>query len=457
MKTLRHPASFRDPSGFIFIEDSVVFRQINQCYRKNYDYLMSSGLYETLAGQNLIIPHIEAPYMKVESPEAYKVIKPEPLSFISYPYEWCFGQLKDAALLTLRIQRKALEFEMALKDASAYNIQFWNGKPVLIDTLSFDRYTAGSPWIAYRQFCQHFLAPLSLMKYRDIRFGQLLRVYLDGIPLDFASSQLPLRSRFSLSLYSHIHLHAKYQQSFADKTSDSETKKISRLGILGIIDSLESGIKRLEWQTPDTEWGDYYDDTNYSEAAFDHKKRLIDEYLEMAHPGIVFDMGANTGEFSRLASERGIQTISFDIDPVAVEKNYQNSIRNKDTCILPLLLDLTNPSPGLGWAHEERSSLMERGPADMLLALALIHHLAISNNLPFIHIAKYFATLGDNIIIEFVPKEDSQVQRLFTTRKDIFSTYHQDSFEKAFKTYFDIKEMAKIEGSHRVLYLMEKR
>jgi len=456
MKTSRHPASFRDPSGFIFVEDGVVYRQINNCYRENYEHLMDSGLYESLSSQNLIIPHIEVNYAQIESPEAYKVIKPESLSFISYPYEWCFSQLKDAALLTLHIQRKALEFEMTLKDASAYNVQFWNGKPVFIDSLSFDRYTPGSPWIAYKQFCQHFLAPLSLMKYRDIRFNQLLKGYLDGIPLDFASSQLPLRTYFRVSLYSHIHLHAKYQKSFADRTAALETKKISMIGLLGILDSLESTIKRLEWQIPDTEWGNYYDNTNYSKDSFDSKKELIDKYLEMVHPRLVFDLGANTGEFSKIASRKGIQTISFDIDPVAVEKNYQNCGRDKEKCILPLILDLTNPSPSLGWAHEERSSLLKRGPADMLFALALIHHLAISNNLPFIHIARYFAGLGSYLIIEFVPKEDSQVQRLFSTREDIFPDYHQDSFEKAFAMYFNLKEVTEIGGSCRVLYLMEK-
>ncbi|GAI82895.1 unnamed protein product, partial [marine sediment metagenome] len=376
------PSSFRDPSGFLFLRDGLIHRQVNTVYKENYDHLINSGLYKTLVDAELLIPHDEADVGYAKSDKAYKIIKPELIPFISFPYEWCFSQLKDAALTTLKIQRTSFNFGMSLKDCSTYNIQFRKGKPIFIDTLSFEKYRQGQPWVAYRQFCQHFLAPLALMSYKDIRLNQLFRVYIDGVPLDLTSSLLPFRSRFVFSLLSHLYLHAKSQKHFADKPIDMSCHKMSRMGFLGLIDNLESTIKKLKWTPRGTEWADYYQDTNYSSGALHHKKQIVAEFLDKINPKSVWDLGANVGIFSRIASDKGIQTISFDIDPAAVEKNYLECVERNETNILPLLLDLTNPSPGIGWENQERTSLLERGSADTVLALALIHHLAISNNLP---------------------------------------------------------------------------
>jgi len=451
------PSSFRDPSGFVFWQDGSVYRQINTAYKDNYDRLMESGLHKALVEKGLIIPHEEVALRSAAPQLAYKVIRPEQIAFVSYPYEWSFSQLKDAALTTLDIQKRALESGMSLKDCSAYNMQFVKGKPVFIDTLSFEKYNEGSPWVAYRQFCQHFLAPLALMSYRDVRLGQLFRTHLDGIPLDLASPLLPFRTRFSFSLLSNIHLHARSQTHYADKRIDTRRPKLSRLGFIGIIDSLESGIKGLKWNPGGTEWGDYYQDTNYSAQAFQHKKQVVAEFLEAINPSSVWDLGANTGIFSRIASDKGIRTISFDIDPAAVEKNYLECRRRNETSILPLLSDLTNPSPGIGWQNEERMSLAERGPADAALALALIHHLAISNNTPFAKIAEFFASICGSLIVEFVPKSDSQVQRLLATREDIFVSYTQQAFESEFARQFMLERSQSVAGSERILYLMRRR
>jgi ribosomal protein L11 methylase PrmA len=451
----RIPGSFRDPSGFVFWHDGVVYRQINMVCRENYDRLMSSGLYDRLVADGLIVPHEETPGDESRSVEAYKVIRPERVPFISYPYEWCFSQLKDAALTTLRIQKTALEFGLSLKDCSAYNIQFLRGKPVFIDTLSFESYREGRPWVAYRQFCQHFLAPLALMRYTDIRLNQLSRTYIDGVPLDLVSRLLPWRTKFAFGLLSHIHLHAKSQQHYADKAVNIETAKMRRRSFEGLIDHLETTVDGMTWRPQGTEWADYYDATNYSSGAAQHKQQLVSEFIVEADPWMVWDLGANVGRFSRLASDRNIDTVAFDIDPAAVEKNYLDS-RNGETHLLPLLLDLTNPSPGLGWGHEERMSLLERGPVDLVMALALIHHLAISNNVPLEQLARFFSRVGQWLIMEFVPKSDSQVQRLLATREDIFSNYNQSAFEQAFERYFTIRRSVQVEGSERTLYLMHK-
>ncbi len=448
--------SFRDPSGFLFFQDSSIYRQVNIRYRQDYDYLTDSGLYQALVDSELLVSHDELGTDHAKTDSAYKILKPEVIPFISYPYEWCFSQLKDAALTTLEIQKRALDFGMTLKDSSAYNIQFVKGRPILIDTLSFERYREGQTWVAYRQFCQHFLAPLALMSYTDVRLSQLFRVHIDGIPLDLACSLLPFRTRFRFSLLSHIHIHAHSQKRFADKTLNTSGRKMSLRAFCGLIDNLESAIRKLKWRPRGTEWANYYEDNNYSTEAFDEKKQLVAEFLDKINPEIVWDLGANTGPYSRIASNKGIQTISFDIDPAAVEKNYLECVRKRETNILPLLLDLTNPSPNIGWQNQERMSILERGPADSVLALALIHHLAISNNLPFKRIADFVSKFCNSLIIEFVPKSDSQVQRLLATREDVFPEYTQQAFESAFGQYFTIQDPVKIGDSERTLYLMRK-
>ncbi|HZM24173.1 MAG TPA: hypothetical protein VFC02_20675, partial [Anaerolineales bacterium] len=241
------PASFRDPSGFLFSRGGVLYRQVNRVYEQEYIRLFESGLYEKLVRARLLIPHVEVDQAPAEPESAYKVIQPERAPFISYPYEWSFSQLKDAAVVTLSIQRRALKLGMSLKDASAYNIQFVRGKATLIDTLSFETYKEGQPWVAYRQFCQHFLAPLALMALKDVRLNQLLRVYIDGLPLDLASALLPVKSRLNFGLLTHIHVHASAQKRYAGEEIKSRGGAMSKQAMIGLIDNLEATIKKLAW------------------------------------------------------------------------------------------------------------------------------------------------------------------------------------------------------------------
>lgn len=449
--------SFRDPTGFIFLKKGVVYRQINKVYQKNYEHLIKSGLYEKLVDYRLLIPHKETSLrLSTENGTIYKIIKPEPISFISYPYEWSFSQLKDAALLTLKVQKVALDYGMSLKDSSAYNIQFHEGKPVLIDTLSFEKYEEGKPWVAYKQFCQHFLAPLALMALKDIRLGQLLRYYLDGIPLDLTWSLLPLTKYFKFPLYIHIFLHAKSQSFFTSVRTARKYRKLSKLGFFALIDSLESAIGNLKWNIDKSQWSNYYTDIHYSSSSLDHKKLIVKKMINNISPKYVWDLGANTGLFSRIAAEKGANVVSFDIDPLTVEKNYLESLAKNETKILPLIIDLTNPPPSQGFALEERMSLIERGPADLVLALALIHHLAISNNTPLSLLSDFFQKIGKWLIIEFVPKNDAMVKQMLLSRRDIFVGYDQANFEREFSKNFRILEKVKIKKSKRAIYLMKR-
>ncbi|MCX7017045.1 MAG: class I SAM-dependent methyltransferase [Candidatus Sumerlaeota bacterium] len=450
------PGSFRDPSGFVFAQDGELFRQVNQSYRAHYARLMDSGLCEELNRAGLLIPHEEVEGDVSASPEAYRILRPQLIPFVSYPYEWCFGQLRDAALATLDIQRRALDHGMTLKDASAYNVQFQNGRPVFIDTLSFETYQPGAPWVAYRQFCQHFLAPLALMRHTDARLGQLFRIFLDGVPLDLASRLLPWKTRLHPWLLLHLHLHARSQRHFANRKAEAAPRRpMSLRGMRGLIDNLASTIRGLRWEPKGTEWADYYEATNYAADAMAHKQRIVERWIDRIDPPTIWDLGANTGVFSRLAAKPGREVVAFDIDPAAVERNYQQCVRDGQRNILPLVLDLTNPSPGIGWSNEERAPLAERGPADLTLALALVHHLAISHNLPFGHIADGLSRMGRRLIVEFVAKEDSQAQRLMAGRDYTFPNYTRQAFEAHFRERFHIRDIAPIPGTQRILYFME--
>jgi len=289
----------------------------------------------------------------------------------------------------------------------------------------------------------------------DVRLSQLLRVYIDGIPLDLASQLLPSKTRFNFGLLTNIHLHAGAQKRYSGADVKTRAGTMSKQAMTGLIESLDSAIRKLEWKPGGTEWGNYYDITNYSDAAFEHKKQLIGEWSAKVKPSLIWDLGANNGVFSRVAGGTGAYVVSSDIDPTAVEQNYRQIKSEKTENILPLLLDLTNPSPAIGWSNDERDSFGARGPADMVLALALIHHLAISNNVPLPQLADFFAKIGNWLVIEFVPKSDSQVQKLLVSREDIFPDYTREGLETAFKKRFNILEAVPVSESERVLYLME--
>ena len=449
-------SSFRDRSGFLFYYENEIYRIINFSYKKQYEKFMNSELYQKLEEKNLIITHSEIENLDIDC-DYYKIIKPEKIPFISYPYEWSFSQLKDAALLTLRIQKAAMKYGMTLKDGSAFNIQFHNGHPIFIDTLSFEIYEEGQIWKPYKQFCQHFLAPLALISKKDVRLNLLSKTFIDGIPIDLAAKLLPKTTFGNFGLMAHIHAHAKSQKHYEDKDAKIKQKTLSKRSFEGLIESLKSSIEKMTWNVDNTEWGDYYSDTNYTEKSFEEKKQFISLTIDQVKPKLVWDMGANTGVFSRLASTKGINTISYDIDPLAVEKNYLLSSQNSEQNILPLILDLTNPSSGIGWNHDERMSIIQRGPADMVFALALVHHLAISNNVPLNKLAEFFSQISKFLIIEFVPKSDSQVKRLLLTREDIFENYDEKNFEIEFSKFFKIINSKKILDSERTIYIMENK
>jgi hypothetical protein len=456
-KTFTSGLSYRDPSGFVFEESGIIYRQVNKNFQEHFDYFIKSGCYERLVKTGLLIPH-ETLQDPPRTSEGYLVLKPERIPFISYPYEWSFDMLKDAALLTLRLLREALAHDMILKDASPYNIQWYKGRLVLIDSLSFEKYDEQQPWIAYRQFCESFLAPLMLMHYRAHPLQQLLLAWPEGIPLDITSSLLPWRTRLSLHSYLHIHLHA----NISGRKNRTADKKIifSRKKLLDLVTSLEVLLNRLHLKDRESTWSGYYDEVSTRGEYLEHKKRIISSWLLRSESiKMAIDLGANEGIFSNLLAVRNIQTIAADFDPYCINRLYLRVKKEAQKNIQPLVLDISNPSPSIGFNNEERLSFLERLLtdrlwADLLLALGLVHHLTISKNIPFAKLARLFSKMGKTLVIEFIPKEDIKVKEMLAQKKDIYTHYDEANFESAFREHFSILNKEQIPGSNRVLYLM---
>ena len=457
---VRDPGSFRDPGGFVYRRDGRLYRQVGPLAIDDWQRFVASGLADRLIAAGRLIGHVEVGLEAAASPDARAVISPEEIPFISYPYEWTFHELQDAALLTLDIQAEALRDGWSLRDASAYNIQFRDGRPILIDSLSFEPYDEGRPWVAYRQFCEQFLAPLALMASRDVRLARLLRADPDGVPLDLAKRLLPWRSRLNFGLLAHIHLHANAQRQHAAADDDGKAATSARLDrrrLEALVANLRSTTAGLHWNPGSTEWSDYAANTSYSERATAHKLALVAELSGRVPGDSAIDLGANTGRYSRIVADSGKRVLAFDIDPAAADANYVALRTEGRGDILPLVLDLANPSPGAGWESEERRPLLARARADLVIALALVHHLAISRNVPFELLTELFARLGPWTIVEFVPKEDPMVRRLLATRRDVFPAYDIDHFRAAVEGRFAIEAETAIEDSPRTLFLLRRR
>lgn len=452
----RHASSFRDPSGFVTVRDGNVFRTITPKYFKQYQSLTDSGFYQKLFDNKLLIPHQE-----IRKDDSSIEIQPEKIGFITYPYEWSFSQYKHAALHTLKLQRYCLQHGYTLKDATAFNIAFHNGAPIFIDTLSFDFYEEGQPWRAYRQFLMHFLAPLVLAKYHGSDMLRLMVQYIDGVPLDKTVSLLPFSARFNAVLYSNLYLAAKYDKKYSNSENSSRKINVGKSALLKIIESLYEYIRTLELSEK-TEWKDYYQVTNYDDNSFELKKQLVREWTQKIGGKRILDMGGNDGTFSRVLQDTASEIVVMDIDPNAVDQNYLQVIRNKER-ILPVVCDLLNPSPGIGFGNSERTALLDRirdFGFDATLALALIHHLTLTGNVPFEMSAPLFASFSPYLIIEFPDRDDSWVKFLLDSKrefKDHFDFYNKTQFETDYGKYFDFVETQKIAGTERTLYLLKRK
>jgi 2-polyprenyl-3-methyl-5-hydroxy-6-metoxy-1,4-benzoquinol methylase len=449
-----HPSSFKDPSGFVFQAYGKNYRQVNKVYAENYELLTGSGLYGSLTEKKLLIPHAEIAENFTQSELFYKTLLPEQIHFISYVYEWSFDQLKDAALLTLRVLKIAVEHGMILKDATPFNIQFREGHPVFIDTLSFEKYDPAKPWIAYRQFCECFLFPLYLEHYLKTDIQKILSTYLEGIPVDVTAKLLPVKSSLNMGVWLHVYLQNNVKE---DKTGVGSQANFDKKKLDHLTEHLGSIITRFRInQGNQSTWSNYYRETILSQEYLLEKEKLFKEFIDAIAFSTVLDAGANDGYFSQILARKAAEVIAIDFDNQCINNLYRSIKKNNSKNILPLCIDITNPSPAVGFRNTERQSFIERAGFDLVTALALIHHLVLSKNIPVEDIAAFLAMVTHKfLIIEFVPLSDPKSQELIKNKTG-FHAYDETEFENAFANSFIWEKKQIIAGTGRILYLMRK-
>jgi ribosomal protein L11 methylase PrmA len=452
--TQLHPSSYRDPSGFLFYKDGTLYRQVNKSFAADFELFNSSGLYNELAAKELIVRHAVIQENLTQSAEWHTTIQPEFIPFISYPYEWCFDMLKEGALLTLEANRAAIQKGMILKDASAYNVQWHQGRMRFIDSLSFEKYDETKPWIAYRQFCEQFLAPLALMHFLKLPLHPLFMAWPEGIPVHIASKMLPFKSKLHLHSFLNLHLQSSVSSG---NSSQKKPASFTRNKMLNLLRSLEEAVRHYQLSMPTGVWSGYYLEARERADYVDRKKEIIESWLSHHNFKTAIDIGANEGIFSFILSNKAIETVSADFDHYSVNR-LLSEVKLKDVKnILPLCMDFSNPSSATGVNNEEHASFLSRTDFDLALGLAVIHHLAIGKNIPFDKIAKLFHQAGNTIFIEFVPKTDEKIQLMLQQKKDVYSWYNEESFVQAFQQLFETERRELIGNSGRILYRMKRR
>jgi len=454
--------SFRDPSGQVFARNGRIYRSIFEHGVKEFVAARDAGVYDKLIADGLLVSHEEVDFGDWAPAGTIFCLEHPRIPMVSYPWEWPFSFLKDAALIHLEAMEKLVPDGFWLRDASAFNIQYDGDRLRLIDTLSVGRRIPESPWVAYGQFCAHFLGPLSMGAYCDIRTFSLWRNYIDGFPLDLALKMLPFWRRYRPGILMHLTLHAR-AQGVADKKEDigrvKSTKKprVSDRGLTGIVHSLHKTIEGIKWKRTSEIWEEYGEIRTYQAEDVAKKSEYVDKVVKRLEPKVVWDLGANTGEFSLIAASHGAFVVSIDGDPACSEYLYQKVFSGKGVKgVLPLTMDLANPSPGLGWRSQERFSLEDRGPADLVLALALVHHLVFSCCVPLSLIAEWFGSLGNHLLVEFVPPSDPMVKKLLANRDEEHLPYDLDVFRSGFQRIFDFVDQTDLQNG-RSLFLCRRR
>ncbi|OGP59270.1 MAG: hypothetical protein A2V65_07775 [Deltaproteobacteria bacterium RBG_13_49_15] len=454
--------SFKDPFGSIYTINDSIYRSVLPAGIADFDAARHAGVHDRLIKSGLLIPH-ELVDAGDEAPEGTVYSLSHPcLPFVSYPWEWPFSMLKDAAILHLDVMEVLIPIGFWLRDASAFNVQYGGNGLILIDTLSIGKRMPGSPWVAYGQFCSHFLAPLSMAAYSDIRMMSLWRSYIDGFPLDLAIKALPFHRKYRIGLLMHLFLHARFQaraqkQKNLQNHSEGKKPKVSDRGLIGLVRSLRRAVSKINWNGFSKLWVDYESFRTYRAEDISKKSEFVDGVIHRLQPKMVWDFGANLGEFSQIAASAGSFVVSIEKEPACTELLYRE-IRQKKyrDRILPLTMDLANPSPGLGWNGRERLSLSDRGPADLILALALIHHLVLSAYVPFEHIARWFSSLARYLLVEFIPPTDTMVKKLLANRDEGHLPYSMESFRESFGKRFDFEDEFHLKNG-RMLFLCRKR
>ena len=456
------PGSFRDPESRVFYAGDEIYRALSKEGMEDFEALAESGLLED--------PRIVRTERADGAPgaagmlptETAGVLKHELIPFVSYPYEWTFSMLKDAALLQLDLLLAALDRDLILKDSSPYNIQFKGGRPVFVDVGSFERVREGEPWVGYRQFCMLYLYPLLLQAVKEVPFQPWLRGSIDGITPAQMRGLMSFRDRFRRGLTTNVFLHARLEERYADRPREVK-QEVKRAGmgkqlILANVRKMRKLVTRLEWDPPEGVWVAYGERNTYTDEDARRKDDFVRAVARCQPWRLVWDIGCNNGRYSRIAAEGARYVVAVDADQGPVELLYRELRDAGIERILPLAMNLADPSPGLGWRGLERKAMPGRGRPDLVLALALVHHIAISANVPVREIVDWLASLGGALVVEFPTRDDPMVQKLLAPKREgLHPDYELESFERCLGEAFDVQRSERLESGTRVLYFATPR
>ncbi len=451
--------SFRDRQGRVYQVDGRIIRGLKASSLAHFEALGKTTFYQRQleAGSIVSSRRLAAEEVPLEAGQRAAwdgFLEHDRVAVISYPYEWTASMLQAAALLQLNLLEEALAEDFTIKDATPYNIQFVGGRPVFIDIPSFEPLPAGKPWTGYRQFCELFLFPLLLQCYKGIDFQPLLRARIDGVDLQQANRLFGFRDRFRKGVASHVWLQSKLDARFSSTSrevkSDLKAAGFNKELILANVRKLKKLVGSLEWSHGRTEWGNYADTHNYTEADHEQKAGFVDQCLAGKTRGLLWDMGSNQGQFSRVASRNCEQVLALDVDHPSLDRLFQEPDRPQN--ILPLLQNVLDPSPDWGWRLRERRDLVSRAQPDVILALAVIHHVVISGHVPLDDFIAWLAEITPELIIEFVDRSDDKVQTLLRNKDDDYADYDLEPFETALKRHFSVESRLTLGAGKRHLY-----
>ena len=456
----RDPGSFRDWDSRVFYENGRVLRALSATGADDWRAVAGSRFFGAAVASGQVVETRELEDFDlagVPLEGATAVLEHERVPFVSYPYEWPFSMLKDAALLQLDLLARALSEDLTLKDATSYNVQWRGSQPIFIDVGSFERLEAGEPWQGYRQFCMLFLNPLLLQAYKGVPFQPWLRGSLGGISPTEARRLMSARDLARRGVLPHVVLHARLERKHAESSRDvkGELRKAGfrKELIVANVRRLEKLVRGLEWKAGKTEWSDYGATTSYADEDARRKEAFVRDVVGTRPWGLVWDLGCNEGRFSQLAAENARYVVSVDADAAVVDRLYRELAAEGKTTILPLVGDVTDPSPALGWGGRERLPLEERGRPELTLCLAVLHHIAISGNVPVPQFLGWLRELGTEVVIEFPTRDDPRVAALLARkRRGAHPDYDLEPFTRALEERFEVERREELAGGTRILF-----
>jgi SAM-dependent methyltransferase len=450
------PGSFRDPESRVFYAGNEVYRALSADALGDFEALRRSGLLHDGRVVATELAEDTAALRGLLVHEPAGVLRHERIPFVSYPYEWTFSMLKDAALVQLDLLLAALDHDLVLKDSTPYNVQFKGARPVFVDVGSFERMREGEPWVGYRQFCMLYLYPLVLQAVKGVPFQPWLRGSIDGITPSQMRNLMSFRDRFRKGMFTNVFLHAKLEARYADRPDQvkQEVKRVFRKELfVANVRKMRKLVERLSWDPPEGVWTAYGERNSYTDDDARRKDDFVRDVARSRDWRLVWDIGANNGRYSRIAAEGARTVIAVDADDGPVELLYRDLRGEADEKILTLTMNLADPSPGLGWRGLERRSLPERGKPDLVLALALIHHVAIGANVPVKEFVDWLASLGSALVVEFPTREDPMVKKLLAPKREgLHPDYELEFFERTLSEAFEVERSERLESGTRVLY-----